>query len=353
MWRFMTLLTVVAVMVAVAVAQDAALSDESVNYRSEIVRDSLDNPAGLVVREGPVGTGPHELFIAESGAGRIIRISTAQPEKIHEVITGFAVDFFGREPGARVGPLGMALLTRTKLVVGGGGREVGMNVVGVYALPISGSSITAEQTDHTVGPLSAGSRNQAAHDQFLGLVKTEESLFVVASSDGPAGWILKSGIAANRLTFLQRFIATHKSTTGGAPTCLAIIPKPRPAFLVVGQMGSKEIAGDSSITFFVPATGAMAMSLGTGLNDISALAYSPAGNLYAADISWSDEQAGGVYRLDDARLEGRLACQAVKIASVTRPTALAFAPDGTLYVTAFGAAENDKQGVLLKITGNF
>lgn len=314
-----------------------AQGDESANYQSEIVLNELDSPTGLAVREGPVGIGPHELFISESGAGRVFRVSTAQPKKASDAITGFPL-----------GPLGLTLLTRTKLAVCSG-----ENVVGVYALPIGGSAITADQADHTVGPLAAKTLAKVGQNRFLGLAKTDDSLFIVAGDGKQTGWILKAGIEANRLAFLQPFIQTHKNTQAGAPTCITTTPKDRPSFLVVGQMGNKKITNGSSITFFVPSTGTLALSLGTGLHDISGLAYSPAGNLYALDISLQDEQSGGVYRLDDARIEGKQACRATKIASVVRPTALAFTPDGILYVTAHGPGENAKQGVLVKITGKF
>ena len=117
-------------------------------------------------------------------------------------------------------------------------------------------------------------------------------------------------------------------------------------------MGSFDKPRDSTLAFYVPASANLALSLDTGLNDIFALAYSPSGQLYAVDFSREDEASGGVYRLDDAIINGQQACQAVKIASVVRPTALAFSPDGTLYVTSFGASDGENQGVLLKITGN-
>ena len=95
------------------------------------------------------------------------------------------------------------------------------------------------------------------------------------------------------------------------------------------------------------------MQLTPGLRDIVALAYSATGQLYAVDCAWQDPQAGGVYRLDDARWQGQPACRGVKIASLSRPTSLLFAPDGSLYVAAFGASSDSPQGTITKITGEF
>ena len=118
-------------------------------------------------------------------------------------------------------------------------------------------------------------------------------------------------------------------------------------------MGELSEARDSRVAFIIPAAGTVDMQLSPGLLDIVGLAYSPSGQLYAIDMAWNDENAGGVYRLDDARFEGRPACRAVKIASLVRPTSLVFAGSGTLYVSSLGAGTNAKMGTITKITGEF
>jgi len=84
---------------------------------------------------------------------------------------------------------------------------------------------------------------------------------------------------------------------------------------------------------------------------VVALAYSPStGGLYAADAAQHMPERGGIYRLDDDSEPGRPMCRAVKIAEVRRPTSLVCGPDGAIYVTTLGDA--DDQGRLLKITGD-
>ena len=86
------------------------------------------------------------------------------------------------------------------------------------------------------------------------------------------------------------------------------------------------------------------------LGAVVGLAYSSiTGRLYAADFG-RGEAPGGIYRIDDDSQPGQPACRVVKIADIPRPTALAFAPDGTLYVTTFGDADNS--GTLTALTGN-
>ncbi len=56
----------------IAVAQTTdylPAEDESASFTVEAVLSGLDNPWGMVIRAGRDPSGPHELFIAESGAG--------------------------------------------------------------------------------------------------------------------------------------------------------------------------------------------------------------------------------------------------------------------------------------------
>jgi hypothetical protein len=118
-------------------------------------------------------------------------------------------------------------------------------------------------------------------------------------------------------------------------------------------MGEPTAARDSRVAMYSPTSGELALNLATDLCDIVGLAYSPRGDLYAVDFAWAEPKAGGVYRLEAAQVDGRESCRAVKIASVVHPTAIAFTPDGSLCVTAFGDRNEPDAaptGVLLNIT---
>jgi DNA-binding beta-propeller fold protein YncE len=120
--------------------------------------------------------------------------------------------------------------------------------------------------------------------------------------------------------------------------------------IVIGQCGEVNKPQDSLLTFYSAKTGKMLLNLETKLYDITGLAYSPkTGLLYATDFAWMKPDEGGLFRLD-ASQDG---VKTTKIASLDKPTALAFAPDGTLYITVVGPkGENEnasKQGKLLKI----
>lgn len=327
--------------------------DESSRFTAKTVLNGLDNPCGLAIRPGRDALGPHELFIAESGAGRVIRITTDQPRDVNEAIVGFPLLSFASIPSIRAGPLGLAFLTRTKLIVTGGQSENGKRDANVYVLPGDNSSMTYNEQDHAVGLRRNGESPQIADAFLWGVATNEAAAFISMMSDSAKGRILKADIEKNRLETLRGFSSDKDIAKLTHPGGITFTPSDRPQFLVVADQGSLDTPSDSRLTFQAIGDGRPILNLSTGLHDITGLAYSPSGQLYAVDCSWNDAGQGGVYRLDDAYYKGYQVCQAVKVASIPRGVALAFAPDGALYVTALGKSENEKDGSVIKITGKF
>lgn len=334
-----------------------APTDESGQYSVETIAEHLDNPYAVTLRPGPSAGGPSELYFSESGAGRVVKVSADEPSELKPVIIDIPVKPLSDRPNYGLGPMGLEFITQSKLAVGTGGLGMGKDVVRVYALPDDGSPVSFEAADHAVGPVEAGTRSRIGQGMFLSLAKIEDpvekALFVACAGDPDEGWILKARLAGNRLSNLQPFIATRKLTGVASPSAVAINPKPRSHYLLVGQAGDRAGQRDSTLGFYGPASGALALNMQTGLHDISALAYSPSGDLYATDFTWHDANAGGVYRLEAAQVDGLESVRPVKIANVKRPTGLTFTPEGEMYVTAFGDRLNsdaEPTGVLLKIT---
>jgi hypothetical protein len=328
--------------------------DESAQYVVETVASGLDNPTSIAVRAGSSPTAaPFELLVSESGAGRVVRFASDKPGEATPAITGFPVDKLGGAPEFRTGPLGLAFITRTKLAVGTSGAPEGGDEIRVYSLPEDGSALAYEAIDHVAGPVGKSEQSKTGEGDFFSLAANDEALFASAHGDPDEGWVLKARLSANRLTDLQPFIASRRLTGVGGPLAATVNPKPQSSYLLVAQAGEGDSARDSVVGFYAPISGALALSFQTGLYDIAGLAYSPAGELYAVDLARHRADQGGVYRLDAAVVDDRESCRAVKIAAVERPAALAFAPDGALYVAALGARDDADQpptGVLLKVT---
>ena len=334
-------------------------ADESDKHVVETVLEGLNNPCGLLVRPGSARPGTHEIFFSESGAGRVMRIATDAPQTAYVVIEGFQLSTFGSGPIFRIGPLGLAFADESnkKLAVGTGGRDDGQEVVQVFALPVGDEPIDASAVEHYVGPIGP-TDEQGGEGNFFGLARTTEALFVTSNGDDSRGWVLKAEARGNSLSNLRRFIATREASSVTGPVGIVVNPKPNYGYLLVSQMGRSTDVRDSRLTFYSPYSGKLALDLALGLYDVVALAYSPnSGFLYAADFAWHDPQAGGVFRIDQVLIDGKQACQPVKVATVVRPTSLAFTPDGQLYVAAFGETANEDSdappsGALLKINGD-
>lgn len=325
----------------------AAGADESAQNVVETLLSNLDNPVSLALRPGAAAEGPYELFLSESGAGRIVRLATDKPSEITPVVNGFPLGDSGGQASRRVGPLALEFLSPNRLAVGTGGLDSGKELVQVYALPEDKSPLPYDKFDHSAGPVPASNRSATGEGDFVALAKTEDALFVVPASGDPRGWILKAVLDVNRLADLQPFIATEKVAGVGGPRAAVINPKANYHYLVVGEAGQPTAERDSRLSMFSPKSGDLALNLNTGLYDIAGLAYSPGGDLYALDFATAKPNEGGVYRLESTTADGHETCRAVKIASVVRPTAMLFTPDGTLYVTALG---DGAAGQLVKIT---
>ncbi len=293
----------------------------------ETVLSGLNYPNGVAVRPNE-SANVYEVFVSDSGAGRIVKVRSDQTNTSSDAITGFAA-----ESG---GPHALFFLERDHLVVASDGQLA----VRMYELSNEPTPLTADNPKQTV--------EHAAVESVFEFARTRDNdnvpdLLIVAGSnlEWPAG-IGKIPIRAGTLGKLSPLVSksSHDRRSFG-------VAVDKHGYVAVGHTDMVDNSRDSSLTFYDPATGMAAVSFPIALHLIHGLAYHPTNdNLYALDHG-SDAQSGGLYRLDDASQPGKPACKAVKIATINRPTALAFAPDGTLYITA----PRDKQGELLRVRG--
>lgn len=306
------------------------------------VAEGLTNPCGVAIQPE---TGV--VFVADSGKGRIVRIVHGQ---LQDVIVNSKIDVYGKGPKYDIGPLGIAFINKNTLVVADGGHVDGEEYLRVYEIPEPFTKPLDYENDavQKSGPL-AGKDDQKPEGNLYAIAVTKGAVFVTCNGDDTKGWIAKATLDGTKLGPLERFIPSKEAVNVDAPVGAAISPRGE---LVIGQMGEINKPKDSLLTFYNVATGKMLKNDETGLFDITALAYSPkTGLLYATDFAWMEASAGGLYRIDKAT-EGS-GVKVKKITALEKPTAMAFAADGSVYVTVIGTPPEGEQaaatGKLLKI----
>ena len=315
-----------------AVAQDVKVEE---------VVGGLSNPCGVAVQPGT-----NQVFLSDSANGRVCRVVNG---KLQDVITGSPKDTFGKGPFYDIGPLGLVFTSDGKsIIVGDGGYKDGEECVRVYTVPEAGKPALNYEKDASqkLGPLPAA-EGVLGEGTLYGLALSSTALYVTCNGDDTKGWVAKADLNGTKFGKLERWLPTKEMVEVDAPVAITISKQ---GDIVVGQFGENNKPQDSLLTFYSAKTGKMLLNLETKLYDITGLAYSPkTGNLYATDFAWMKTDEGGLFRLD----QSATGVKAVKIASLDKPTALAFAPDGTLYITVIGPkGENEnasKQGKLLKI----
>lgn len=287
----------------------------------EIVAENLQNPRAIAIQPE---TG--HLFVAESGALRVVRIVGGEPE---EVVIGFAKDYTGKSPIYEIGPLSLLFLDRDTLLISDGGKEAGMDQIRVVTVPERGEPPVKVNSDVDQRLRLQSDDQHSADGNFWAMTKLEDYVLATCGDDLRNGWIARSAIRGNRPTTLRRFFSTVRSVRTRIPHGITTSPEGE---IVVAQAGEIQDERDSLLVFF-GAEGDFLDSFETGLNDIYGLAYGPnQGRLFAVDFCNARPNEGGLYKLVATR-EG---CRAVQLASLPRPSSLAFSDTGDLYVTTVG-----------------
>lgn len=303
--------------------------------------DGLDNPTGVAVQSG---TG-HVFVATRDGVWRVDpKTGKASPE-----VTGYPepTDIYGKGPKYPIGPLGLAFTKNGMLVVGGGGRKDGAELMHVYKVGKKPLKKGVQESKGTqLGPITAGEASKMGEGNFYGVAVGAGGIFVTCNGDDTKGWVSKAALEGKgKFGKLTPTIATKVATGVDAPVGITFSPK---GDLVIGQMGEMNVPGDSLLTFYNAKTGKLKSKHKTGLHDIAGVAYSPkTGKLYVVDFGWIKNEDGGLYELT---VEGE-EVKTKKVASLTKPTALAFGKDGTCYVTVFGPGENEKKGAVMVFKG--
>jgi hypothetical protein len=313
----------------------------------ETVLTGLSHPASVAIRPGGSAE-RYEVFVADSGARRVVKKWSNEPSRSTDVITGFPDASATGKRLPKGNPSNLLFLDEKHLVAGFAGAPP---EVRVYELPEADTPLAAEAAKQRVIPELPGEESEDAVGFCVGLARTRSNdyvadmLFVVFSGSHHADGLWKVPVRANMLGEMKR---------------LEIKPEFRffrLTALVVSEQGYMVAVDDSSrsirneLMFLNPTSAQVVLSFRLGLSAVSSVAYSPkSGDLYAlATLYGTDEE--GLFRLDDAGQPGERQIAVTKIVDIRRPAAMAFGPDGALYVTTLGEDTQEGSGKLLKVTG--
>ena len=342
------LLAVVTAGSSAVMAHDTPAAEPAKEVKPKLVIEHLDNPSGVAIHPG----NGHVFVVSRQGVFRFVP-EPGKSGRIYLEVEGFPTDIYGKGPKYNIGPLGVALWGTDRLIVSDGSRPDGEELVRVYKIeeqPPSSPPKPEASAEFTIGPIAPGGEaSPKGEGNFYAIAVIDQSWYITANGDDTKGWVLRSTLADGKPGPLEPWLATKTKVEVDAPVAITVSPDKK---LVIGQMGEVNVAGDSLLTIYDPATGDLIKSYKTGLHDITGLAYGPGGKLYATDFAWPDTTQGGLFEL---MIEGE-EVKTRKVVSLDRPTALAFDAEGAAYVTVFGVGREtgDKPtGGVLKLAPGF
>jgi hypothetical protein len=312
------------------------------------IAHGLRHPQDICVR--PEGGQPSEVFVADRGARKIIRVIANRPDTVDEVIVDVPVLKTANDQESSGGVQALYFLDHLRLLIAGTEQD-DSPFIRLYELQDVASGLQFNDQKQQVSfPEEPGSATHGIRE-FRHFTRTRvndrvtDALLLATADENRMGALWKVPLKAGTLgdiTPLQSAKGSDtRATIGG---------------IAVGNSGYITVAAEDSenamLKFVNPIDGSSEFEIETHLSHIVGLCYAPTtGDLFAACSNPKDSKADGVYRLDDVGEKSKPRCRATRIASVAQPTAVACGPDGALYVTALGdATKSEDSGMVLRLT---
>ncbi|HEX3602366.1 MAG TPA: hypothetical protein VHU84_19585 [Lacipirellulaceae bacterium] len=312
----------------------------------------MQTPCAVAVR--PEGGQPFEVFVAERGAGRIVRVVANHRDSSNEAITQFPRNSSDQNTPDSPGLQSFCFLDHSRLVAAGGGED-GKPFVRLYELQDLADPLKFDESKYPADLLASDASRKDGVASFHDMARTRandrvtDNLLLASVGKGGPGGLWKVPIRANTLGDIMPVESTASKDDSQPVGGVAVGVTGTLSVATTAQISGNK---NAVIRFLNPINGRALLEIPTDLKNIVGLAYSPSsGDLFVANFDFSDKSASGIYRIDDDSEVGKPACHVTKVAAVPRPTSLTVAADGTLYVTALGESGNgNHSGELLQLT---
>jgi hypothetical protein len=340
--------------ISIAVDAVAAIAASPVKASDPLVTkvaSGLNGPYAIAVQ--PDSGSHNEIFVGESGAGRVIRISADRADASVEAITGFPQRATSKPQASAPGIASLFFVDHSRLVVAGGGEQGPF--LRLYELPDSGGAIGLDDQKQNLEDSTAGNSEHDAdvNHVFHSIARTRANdrvadLLLLAASVKAKGSLWKIPLRANTLSDIAAFPITGDN---GEVRSVDAVAVSNTGYVTLATTLTQNGEDHLALCFLDPIDGRIRLKVPVDLQTVSGLAYNPVtGDLFAA--GQESELRSGIYRLDDAGETGTPRCKAKKIASFPLATALTFASEATLFATALDKADkSESSGSVFKVTG--
>lgn len=300
--------------------------------QTEVIASGLNWPSGVAVMAAEGGNAI-QVVVAEAGSRAISVLAPSAALQHGYPELRRVVQWQAAEPrGGRPAPICLVSLTPQLFAA----TDSAGGAIRVYSVRVDGKISNEQEAEQSL-PISSGANRVLGHPGL-----DERYCYVPIRGDEP-------GVQRSRhnLGVLSEF----QSAPAISVESPAMAAGSKSGHLVILETGGWSATADSRLKFFDPTaeSEALRLDLDLPLIDAVALAYSPTTKqLYVLDLNLNDPANGGLYRIDSA---GSGAVRAEKLLMLARPSALAFAPNGELWITTLGETP-EREGKLIRVTNS-
>lgn len=286
-----------------------------------------------------LGPDPGDGYATTGSSGVVARIENGNPVTVSDDLPSTTV------PGERtLGPAAVAFLGDELYVLEDANamafRRDGAQPDGVYRVAADGSLALVADTAAWISanPTSFKPADYNAEGELFGMLTVGNALWVVESNNGQ---VLKVSVDGE----IERI--ADLSTNHPLPTGPALSPK---GGVYVGFLTPAPYTDATSKVVEVLPDGTVS-DVWTGLTMVTAVAVAPDGTLYAAEMATGNTDAPPYIAPNTGRVVRRTGMYTLEEVAthVNYPVALAFGPDGALYVAAPALGTIDPDGYILRI----